>query len=364
MKFVTAIAMCAFAAALVPFRVGGQAAPAAGSAVVQGGPPAGGAPAQADPQAGPAQEGVGRGGGRGGGGRGGGQPPAPEPPGFTRVKITSSFDRTEQDAIVVVPQSGDATKPRPLAVFLHAWSVDYTQRQPVVEAEAEQRGWIVVIPNFRGPYNNPNACGQQAAQQDILDAIAYVKQHHSVDEKRVYALGWSGGGFMTMLMVAKYPQIWAAGSEYAGISDLAAWYNEHATDRYADNMKACFGGAPTDSAEMLAKYKAHSPLTYMKPDLGVPLDLHAGRNDTTVVFSHGVRAFQALAPGALSDADTRDFRAGPPVPLLPMLRIEPLAGRQIYVRREVGNVRFTLFEGAHEWVPTAVFAWLEQFQKP
>src|SRR4051812_27831119 len=116
MKFMTAAVTCAFAVALVPLRVGGQGAPPpAGSAVAQGGPPAGGASGPADSQAAPGAGGRGEAGGRGG--RGGAQPPPPEPPGFTRVKITSSVDRTEQDAIVIVPQSGDATKPRPLAVF-------------------------------------------------------------------------------------------------------------------------------------------------------------------------------------------------------------------------------------------------------
>ena len=114
------------------------------------------------PQSPPQQAGGGR-------GRGGGAP-TPEPPGFTRIKVVSSVDQSEQDAIVIVPQSGDPSTPRPLAVFLHAWSVDYTQRQPVVEAEAEQRGWLVVIPNFRGPFNNPNSCGGPTAQQDVLDA--------------------------------------------------------------------------------------------------------------------------------------------------------------------------------------------------
>jgi len=300
-----------------------------------------------------------------GGGRGrGGGAPTPEPPGFTRIKVVSSVDQSEQDAIVIVPQSGDPSTPRPLAVFLHAWSVDYTQRQPVVEAEAERRGWLVVIPNFRGPFSNPDSCGGPTAQRDVLDAVAYVKQHYRVDDKRVYALGLSGGGFMTMLMVGKYPEVWAAGSEYAGISDLAAWYTEeHPTDRYADNMRTCLGGAPGDSAAIMAKYKAVSPLTYLKPDLGVPLDLHAGRNDTTVSLQHSVRAFLALAPGALSDADTRDLKPSLPAPTLPTIRIEPLTGRQIYVRREVGNVRLTLYEAGHEWFPTAAFAWLEQFKK-
>ena len=114
----------------------------------------------------------------------------------------------------------------------------------------------------------------------------------------------------------------------------------------------------------MAKYKAQSPLTYLKPGLGVPLDLHAGRNDTTVSLLHSVRAFQALVPGVVSDADVRDLTPGTPAPALPILRIEPLTGRKIYLRREVGNVRLTLYEAGHEWFPTAAFAWLEQFQKP
>jgi hypothetical protein len=36
----------------------------------------------------------------------------------------------------------------------------------------------------------------------------------------------------------------------------------------------------------MAKDKAVSPLTYLKPNLGVPLDLHAGRYDTTVSLQH------------------------------------------------------------------------------
>jgi hypothetical protein len=46
-----------------------------------------------------------------------------------------------------------------------------------------------------------------------------------------------------------------------------------------------------------------------------------------------------------------------------MIRIEPLTGRQIYLRRDVGSVRLTLYEAGHEWFPTAAFAWLEQFKK-
>ena len=294
----------------------------------------------------------------------GGQAAPPEPPGFTRIKVTSSIDHTEQDAIVVVPSTGASTKPRGLAVFLHAWSVDYTQRQPEVESEADKRDWLLLIPNFRGRYDHPDACASPLAQQDILDAMTWVKGHYTVDDKRVYALGLSGGAFMTMLMVGKHPEIWAAGSEWAGISDLAAWFtNEHATDRYATNLRACFGGAPTDSATLAAEYKARSPLTYLKPGLGVPIDLNAGKEDPTVAFQHTLRAFQALVPGAVTEQDAAPIKMGVPFPAAPSLRMDALTGRRIYLRREVQDVRLTIYDGRHEWFPKAAFAWLEQFQR-
>lgn len=293
-----------------------------------------------------------------------GQASPPEPHGFTRMKVTSSIDKSEQDATLVVPSSGPSTKPRPLVVFLHAWSVDWTQRQPEVEAEADRRDWLLLIPNFRGRYDNPQACGSPLAQQDVLDAIAWVKERHPVDEKRTYALGLSGGGFMTMLMAGRYPQIWAAVSQYAGITDLASWYNdEHPQDRYAANMRACFGGAPDASPAIAAEYEARAPLTYFKPGFGVPIDLNAGRNDRTVLPRHSLRAFEKLVPGGLTADDNALFQTDVPLPAMPV-RIDPLTSRQVYLRREIGNVRLTLFEGGHEWFPKAAFAWLEQFSRP
>jgi hypothetical protein len=47
-------------------------------------------------------------------------------------------------------------------------SVTEEDRRPDVETEAQKRGWLLMIPNFRGPYVNP--CGSEAARQDILDA--------------------------------------------------------------------------------------------------------------------------------------------------------------------------------------------------
>ena len=295
------------------------------------------------------------------GGRGA---PPPEPPGYKRIQIKSTFDGTAQNAVVVTPSSGKLSEPRAVVVYLHGWSVTEADRRPDAEAEAEKRGWLLLIPNFRGPY--VNHCGSETARQDILDAVMWARQQYDVDAKHVFLLGFSGGGFVSMLMGALHPDVFAAVSAWSGISDLTAWYTqEHPTDRYAESMRspACFGGAPADSASIAAAYRERSPVNRLRPGLHVPFDLNAQKDDPIVSFSHSLRAFSALAPGFLSDRDTAGLARGKPGPDLPYVRTDPLTSRRIYLRREADDVRVTIREGTHEMLSAAAFAWFDQFQR-
>jgi pimeloyl-ACP methyl ester carboxylesterase len=296
-------------------------------------------------------------------------PVPPEPPGYQHIKVTSTVDGTEQDSVLVIPTKGASSEPRPIVVFLHAWSVDDRQRQPGLEAEAEKRDWLLLIPNFRGHYDHPKACGSKYARQDILDAVEWVKKHYAVDEKRVYLLGYSGGGFMTMLMGSLYPQVWAAASSWSGISDLTAWYHQDEDPavpfarRYTDNMKACFGGAPTESAQLAADYRDRSPISHLRPELGLPFDLNAGSHDEIVSNEQTLNAFRILAPGILSGKDATDLQ-DTATPIAGSIRTDPLTKRQIYLRNEAHNVSVTIFDGGHEMLPEAAFAWFDQFARP
>ncbi|MBA3638463.1 MAG: prolyl oligopeptidase family serine peptidase [Acidobacteria bacterium] len=231
----------------------------------------------------------------------------PLPQGRQRIQVTSSLDGSLQDSYLIVPASrSSGAARRPLAVLLHTWSNDLEQRQPEVEAEAEARNWLLLAPNFRGRSDHPEACGSRFAQQDILDAVAWVRSHYAVDEQRVYVLGLSGGGFMTMLMAARYPQSWAAASAWVGISDLRAWYDEHEADDYGKMMRACLGGSPKDSDEIATTYRERSPLTYLRAGLDVPFDLAAGKDDPTVSVRHTLQAF---APSRQAPCPTPTSRA-------------------------------------------------------
>jgi len=286
-------------------------------------------------------------------------------PGRHRIEVKSSVDGTLQPSYLYLPAK--LASPAPLAVMLHTWSFDLEQRDSTVEEEANKRGWILLAPNFRGANNHPEACGSRVARQDILDVVAWVRSHYQVDARRIYLLGLSGGGYMTMLMASRQPGPWAAASAWVGISDLGAWYAAHSDDNYGAMMRGCFGGGPGDGERIAAEYRDRSPRSFLTPHSRVALDLAAGRFDSTVAVSHTLRAFQLIAPGVVTNAEIDALlRLGPglPSPHAADTATDASLGRRIFLRRTSGRNRVTIFDGGHEWEPHAAVAWLAQQHRP
>src|SRR5690606_21308450 len=197
-----------------------------------------------------------------------------------KVLIESSLDGSQQPSYVIVPDGYDPQgEPVALLVVLHSWSADLEQRHPELERAANQRGWLYLFPNFRGPNQHPDACGSKLAQQDILDAVEWACRNYCIDRSRIYLTGSSGGGHMTMLMAGRYPQVWAAASAWVGISNLAAWHERHKDGRYGLMLRRSCGGAPGDSETVDREYRERSPLTHLAKAAGLPLDLAAGVHD-------------------------------------------------------------------------------------
>lgn len=291
-----------------------------------------------------------------------------------KILITSSLDGTRQPSYLMLPDGfkpDDA--PRPLLVSLHSWSGDLNQRHPELEAAALERGWIYLFPNFRGRNDDPDACGSEKAQQDILDAVAWARDNLPVDERRIYLAGASGGGHMTMLMVGRHPQVWAAASAWVGISDLRAWHRKHADSNYGRMLRACCGGAPGESEEVDREYRQRSPLTWLHRAAGVPLDIAAGIHDGhtgSVPIRHSLEAFNEIAKAAgaetVSEAEMQQLstpRGRLAEPRESDQVTDPSFGRSLYLRRQAGPARVTIFEGGHEAIDRATVAWLARHVK-
>ena len=232
-------------------------------------------------------------------------------PGFTSERqaldIQSTVDGSSQRSYLVVPPN-QPSGPHPLLVMLHSWGSNNEGRSPTIEAQAATRGWFVLAPNFRGPSNHPEACGSPVAQQDILDAVAFVRGKFPIDDKRIYLMGYSGGGFMTLLMAARYPGTWAAASSWARMPDLAAWYGE-AAENTRRSLGGCFGDGPKDD-HLKGRYRERSPIAYLRPTLEVPIAIGHGDHDPQVSVSHALRAFDLLAPGSVSASERDDIASG------------------------------------------------------
>ncbi|MCB1020491.1 MAG: prolyl oligopeptidase family serine peptidase [Acidobacteria bacterium] len=298
--------------------------------------------------------------------------PAPEQ--RLEVKIPRA-DGTEQPAFVMLPRGFEQDGPKvPLLVSLHSWSADYTQRREDLEPLTMAEGWIYLFPNFRGRNDNPDACGSELAQQDILDAVEWAKKQYPVDASRIYLVGTSGGGHMTMLMAAKHPEVWAAASAWVGISDLTAWHAKHAEANYGAMLRACTGGAPGASAEVDAEYQKRSPLGWMAGAKDVPLDIEAGIKDGhegSVPIRQSIDAFNVIAEAVggapVTEEEIQELSASPEGRLAnpqPSDQAEDTAlGRKIYLRRTAGKARITIFEGGHEGIGLAAIDWVRRFRK-
>ena len=279
-----------------------------------------------------------------------------------KVSVRSSLDGSMQPCYFWAPAKA-TSEAVPLIVGMHTWSGDIAQldHYRTVRDEAERRGWAFVGPNFRGPNSTPQGCGSAFAVQDIVDAVDFAKSSVKVDPKRVYIIGGSGGGHMTLLMLGRHPEVFAAGAAFCPITDLARWHADSLVAHpgretgYARMMESACGGRPADRRE---EYAARSPLTWLKnaKAAGVPAYVCTGIHDGwtgSVPVGHSFRAFNALcnAGDSVSEEDIAYIEANQKMPKgLDCGRVDdPFYGEKIRIhfRRTSGNVRLTIFEGGH-----------------
>jgi poly(hydroxyalkanoate) depolymerase family esterase len=119
----------------------------------------------------------------------------------------------------------------PLVLALHACSQTATEyRKAGWEALADQHKFYVVYPeqqtgnnalrcfNWAGEYSDPtNLRRGEGENQSIKEMVDKMKADFSIDARRVFIMGHSGGAAQTALMLAVWPDVFTAGAMIAGI---------------------------------------------------------------------------------------------------------------------------------------------------
>lgn len=121
----------------------------------------------------------------------------------------------------------------PLVVVLHGCTQnaeDYAERGGWL-ALADRYGFAVLAPE-QTRANNPNLCFNwfqagdiergQGEAASIAQMVRHVTEWQSLDPQRVFITGLSAGGAMSAVLLATYPELFAAGAVIAGLPYGAA----------------------------------------------------------------------------------------------------------------------------------------------
>ena len=208
--------------------------------------------------------------------------------------FTSSYDSTPQQAVLQLPP-GYGGGPLPLVIGLHGWGETRWQPLDLWGGAVAEQGWLLAAPEMHGeqPDTPPGrrALASRASQHDVLDTQAYVVTGYGVDADRVYLVGESMGGMIAATTAAKYPDNFAAVVDVAGITDLAAWYDESNNWYKQEQIAEECGGTP---AENPFEYQRRSSLRMPGNLVPLPLAVVHGQADDKVLPHHAQDLYAAV----------------------------------------------------------------------
>jgi dipeptidyl aminopeptidase/acylaminoacyl peptidase len=199
----------------------------------------------------------------------------------------------------------------PALIWVHGgvrgmWTANYW---PFVK-EAVERGYVVIAPEYRGSigWGEEHHLKFDYGGYEVDDNVgAYdwmVENLPHVDPERVAMVGWSHGGFNSLLAVSRPPHPFKAAVAIVPVSNLI-FRLSYKGPGYQHNFSTGdrLRGLPFERRE---EYKYRSPV-YQVDNIEVPVLVHLADNDQDVNFEEAEMLVHALQVKKPNLAETRIY---------------------------------------------------------
>jgi len=229
---------------------------------------------------------------------------------FQKITYRSSVGDMDIPAYLFQPLKKRGAKGHAAMVWVHGgvhgnWGIDMF---PFVK-DAVERGYVVICPEYRGSTGYGEAHhlaidygGYEI--DDVLSAVNYLKTLPHVDQDRLGIMGWSHGGYITLMSVFREKHPFKAAAAMVPVTNLV-FRLSYKGPRYQRDFatQSRILGLPFEKRDL---YIARSPL-YNVDKLQVPLLVHVATNDTDVDFVEDQQIVDALRSRKASLAETKIY---------------------------------------------------------
>ena len=172
----------------------------------------------------------------------------------------------------------------PLIVLIHGGvHGDFDTFYAHIVRELIDQGYVIVAPEYRGStgygedfYDQIDYGGAEV--DDVKAARDWAVENLStIDPKRIGIMGWSHGGYQTLMNIFKFPDAYQVAYAGVPVSDLVARMG-YKSQGYRDTFKKFIGKEAVDDP---MEYRRRSPY-FHAAELQTPLLIHTNTNDEDV----------------------------------------------------------------------------------
>ena len=229
---------------------------------------------------------------------------------FTKVKYPSSVGDLAVPAYLFQPLQKRGPKGHPALIWVHGgvhgdWAITMW---PFVK-EAVERGYVVICPEYRGStgygrehYMKIDYGGYEV--DDVTSAVGFLKTLPHVDQDRLGMMGWSHGGYITLLSVMRDSTPIKAAAAIVPVTNLI-FRLSYKGPGYQEGFSTQerIRGLPFEKRE---EYVKRSPL-YHVDKLRIPLLVHVATNDEDVNYVEDQQMVDALRSRKPDLAETKTY---------------------------------------------------------